>query len=56
MSEHIKTSKEECLYLADQERHARTLLKVDDVGEIRASIIREWALRSAVARFGVTPQ
>ncbi len=45
-------SREELLYLADQERHIRGMLHPDDHGELRASAVKEYALRS-VAQCGV---
>jgi hypothetical protein len=41
----MNTSNEELLYLADQERHSRGMLHPDDHSELRASAVREWALR-----------
>lgn len=45
-------SREELLYLADQERHIRGMLHPDDHGELRASVVKEYALRS-IAQCGV---
>ena len=40
-----KTSREELLYLADQQRHARCMMRDDAYDEIRESIVIEAALR-----------
>lgn len=48
--EKIKTSLDELLHLAEQERQSRCMMRDDDYGEIRASIVREWALRCAAER------
>ena len=45
----MKTSAEELIYLADQEEYMRGMLHPDDHGDLRASAVREWALRQAAA-------
>lgn len=40
-----KTTREELLYLAEQQRQARCMMQDDDYGGIRESIVIEAALR-----------
>jgi hypothetical protein len=44
-----KPSREELLYLADQEQHERGMMQSDNHGDRRASMVKEWALREAAA-------
>lgn len=39
--------REELLYLADQEQHERGMMRPDNHDDMRASMVKEWALRKA---------
>jgi hypothetical protein len=43
-------TRDELLYLADQEQHERGMLQIDNHGDRRASLVKEWALRESAAR------
>lgn len=43
-------TREELLYLADQEPHGRGMMQSDNYGDFRASLVKEWALREAASR------
>lgn len=48
----MKTSPEELIYLADQEAYMRGMMHPDDHSELRASAVKEWALRRAATHKG----
>lgn len=45
-----KPTREELLYLADQEQHERGMMQEDAYDDRRASLVKEWALRETASQ------
>jgi hypothetical protein len=45
-----RPTRNELLYLADQEQHERGMMQPDAFDDRRASLVKEWALREAASQ------